>query len=164
MIVRKTVSIVSPSAQMCIDNFAPPLLLSVPRDSGLAARKTGCPLSPNLIIIDSATLHHFPCGLSLLVEYHFVSDPGPKNDQVLLEFFANGDTSVELAMHSRFMVFISPYDVIEHRHEDNSFLELFGFAHFVHELLDITDKLQCGESLENVSLEFSVDCVQSSVL
>ena len=39
MIVRKTVSIVSPSAQKCIDNFPPPLLLSVPRDNGLVARK-----------------------------------------------------------------------------------------------------------------------------
>ena len=60
-IVRKTVQIVSPSAQKCIDNFPPPLLLSVPRDNGLVARKTGCPLCPNLIIIDSATLSHSPC-------------------------------------------------------------------------------------------------------
>ena len=44
-IVRKTVSIVCPSAQKCIDNCPPPLLLSVPRDSRLVARKTGCPLS-----------------------------------------------------------------------------------------------------------------------
>ena len=65
MIVRKTVSIVSPSAQKCIDNFPPPLLLSVPRDSGLVARKTGCRLSLNLIIINSATLSHSPRGLSM---------------------------------------------------------------------------------------------------
>ena len=65
LIVRKTVSIVSPSAQKSTDHFPPPLLLNVPRDNGLVARKTGCPLSPNLIIINSATLSHSPCGLSL---------------------------------------------------------------------------------------------------
>ena len=61
----KTVSIVSPSAQKCIDNCPPPLLLSVPRDNGLVARKTGCPLSLNLTIVNSATLSHSPCGLSI---------------------------------------------------------------------------------------------------
>ena len=99
--MRKTVSIVSPSAQKCIDNFPPPLLLSVPRDSGLVARKTGCPLSPNFIIIKSATLSHFPPGLSLPVAYHFVSDPVPRNDQRPAgNLSANRDTSVELAIHS----------------------------------------------------------------
>ena len=78
--MRKTVSIVSPSAQKCIDNFPPPYLLSVPRDTGLVARKIGCPLSPILIIIVSATLSHSPCGLSIQVEYHFISDPRPRND------------------------------------------------------------------------------------
>ena len=50
----------------------------------------------------------------------------------------------------RFIVFFSPYDVIEHRHEDNSSLELFGFAHIAHELLDFADKLQCWESWEHI--------------
>ena len=68
---------------------------------------------------------------------------------VLLEiFFANRDTSVELEVHSVSLSFVSPYDVIEHRHEDNSSLEFFWFTHFAHELLDFTDKLQCGGSLE----------------
>ena len=79
--MRKTVSLVPPSARKCIDNFPPPLLLSVPRDNGLVARKTGCPLSLHLIIINSATLSHSLRGLSMKVEYHFVSDPVPKNDQ-----------------------------------------------------------------------------------
>ena len=35
------------------------------RNNGLVARKTGCPLSPNLIIINSATLPHSPRGLSM---------------------------------------------------------------------------------------------------
>ena len=65
------------------------------------ARKTGCPPSPNLIIINSATLSHSTCGLSLSIEYHFVSDPGPRNDQCPAgNLFANGDTSVALALHS----------------------------------------------------------------
>ena len=67
----------------------------------------------------------------------------------------------------RFIVFTSPYDVIEHRHEDNSSLELFRFAHFVHELLDFLDELQCSESWEHIPLEFhwlTINCVQRSVL
>ena len=87
MIVRNTVSIVSPSVQKCIDNFPPPWLLSIPRENGPVARKTGCPLSPNLIIINSATRSHFL--------------PGPGNDQRPAgNLFANRDTSVELAIHS----------------------------------------------------------------
>ena len=81
--MRKTVSIVSPSAQKCIDNFPPPLLLSVPRDNGQMAWKTGCPTCLNLIIINSATLSLSPRGLTLKVENHFVSDPGPRSDQRL---------------------------------------------------------------------------------
>ena len=120
---------VTASAQKWKDNFPPPLLLSVPRDNGLVARKTGCPLSPNFIIINSATRSHFPPGLSFSVEYHFVSDPGPRNDQRPAgNLFANIAKSVELAIHS----------------VDNSSLELFWFAHFVH------DELQCSESWDNI--------------
>ena len=166
--VRKTVSIVSPSAQKWIDNFPTPLPLSVPRENALVDRKTGCPVSPNLIVINSATLSHSPRGLSLLVESHFFSDLGPRNDQRPSgNLFANKDPSVELAMHSFFIAFNSPYDVIEHRHEDNSSLELFWVAHLVHELLDFLDGLQCSESWEDIPLEFhrfSVNCVQNSVL
>ena len=64
-IVRNTVLFISPSAQKCINNFPPLLRLSVPRDNGLVARKTWCPLSLNFININSATLSHSPCGLSL---------------------------------------------------------------------------------------------------
>ena len=99
---------------------------------------------------------------------NFVSDPGPRNDQCPAgKLFANKVTSVALAMHSRHIVFRSPYDVIEHRLEDNSSLELFWVAHFGHELLDFADELQCGESWENIPLEFHrlrINCVQSSVL
>ena len=61
-----------------------------------------------------------------------------------------------------FIVYYSTFDVIEHRHEDNSSLELFWFAHFVHELLDFVDELQRSESWENIPLEhhrFSVNCI-----
>ena len=91
MIVRKAVSIVSTSAQKCIDNFPPPLFLSCPRYNALVAGKTGCPLSLNLFIMNSATRSHSPPGLSLSVGFHFVSDPGPRNDQY---------TSMEFAIHS----------------------------------------------------------------
>ena len=77
--VRKKVSIVPSSAQKCIDKLPPPLLLSTPVDNGLVDRKT-CPLSLNVFIISSATLSHSPCGLITWVDYHFFSDPGPRND------------------------------------------------------------------------------------
>ena len=99
--MRRTVSIVLPSAQKCIDNFPPPLLLSVPRENGLAARKTGCPLSLNVIIINSATLSHSPCGLPSRVEYHFFSDPSPRNDHLPGEnLFAYIETRSALNSHS----------------------------------------------------------------
>ena len=99
--MRKTVSIVPPSAQKRIDNFPPPLLLSVPLDNGLVARKTGCPLSPNFIIINSATLSHSPCGLHSRAEQHFFSDPGPRNDHIPGEnLFALIETSMGLNSQS----------------------------------------------------------------
>ena len=68
-------------------------------DSWLGKLGVRCPL--DLIIINSATLYHSPCGLSLQVEHHFVSDPGPRNDQCPAgNLFANKDTSVESAIHS----------------------------------------------------------------
>ena len=55
----------------------------------------------NLIIINSATLSHSPRGLSMQVEYHFVSDPGPRNDQRPGgNRFANKVTSVALAIQA----------------------------------------------------------------
>ena len=78
------------------------------------------------------------------VEYHFFSDPSPRSDQRPAgNLFANKDTSVTLAIH------------------------LCWVDHFVHELLDFVDELQCGESWENIPLEFhwlAVNCVESSVL
>ena len=100
MNVRKTVSAVSQSAQKCTHNFAPPLLLSVPRDNGLVTRKTGSPLSLSLIIINSATLIHFS-GLSMQIEYHFFSDPSPGNYQRPAGIFsANINKSAAAALHS----------------------------------------------------------------
>ena len=55
--------------------------------------------------------------------------------------FANTVTSVALATHSVSLFLFLHMMSIEHRHEDNSSLELFGFAHFAHELLDFWDKL-----------------------
>ena len=67
---EKTVSIVPSSAQKCVDNFPPPLLLSTPRDNGLVDLKTGYLLSLDFNIISSATLSHSPCGLHSRIEYH----------------------------------------------------------------------------------------------
>ena len=74
---------------------------------------------------------------------------------------------LEIFLQTQTLAIQSCYDVIEHRHEDNSSLELIFVAHFVHDLLDFLNELQCSESWENIPLEFhrfSVNCVQSSVL
>ena len=95
----ETVSIVSPSAQKRMDNFPSLLLLSVPRENALVARK-------NWVSAFSEFDHQFSdsipfSSLSLFVEYHFVSDPNPRNDQRLAgNLFAIRDTSAELAIHS----------------------------------------------------------------
>ena len=119
------------------DSFPPPLLLSVPRDNGLVARKTG------------SNHHQFSdfvpfSSRSFIVEYHsLVSDPGPRNDQRPAgNLFANKDTSVELAIHSFSL------SLIHHMMSLNIDMKIirpwncFGFAHFVHELLDFMDELQ----------------------
>ena len=93
--VRKTVSIVPSSAQKCIDNFPPPLLLSWPLDNGLVARKTGCPFSASVIIIFSAILPHSPCGLSSLIEYHFSLNQDREKTIVLLRIFLQKEKRVE---------------------------------------------------------------------
>ena len=99
---------------------------------------------------------------------HFISDPGPRNDQRPAgNLFANKDTSVELAIHS---VSLS---LFHHMMSLNIGMKIIrpwncaGFAHFVHELVDFLDELQYSESWENIPLEFhwlTINCVQSSVL
>ena len=101
------------------------------------------------------------------VEYHFVSDPGPRNVQRPAGNFANTDTSEALAMHSRSL------SVKSHTMSLNINMQIIrpwncaGFAHFVHELVDFLNELQCCESWENVPPEFhrfSISCVHCSVL
>ena len=100
---------------MWVDKFPPPLLLSVPRDNGIVARKNGCRIAPDLIIINSATRSHFPPGLSLSVEYHFVSDPSPNNDQSPAgNLLAKRDTNLRTSNTFNVIVSISAHDVTEH--------------------------------------------------
>ena len=87
---------------------------------------------------------------------------------VLLEIFLQVQHKCGIS-NSSFSLSLTPHMVsfIERPHEDTSSLELFGFAHFVHELLDFLDELQCSEYWENIPLEFhrfTINCVQSSVL
>ena len=154
--------------QKRIDNLSPPLLVSVPRDSGLVARKTGCPLSPNLIIIYSATQSHSPCGLLPRVVYHFFSDPGPKNDQRPDgNPFSNKDTSVALAKHSFSL------SLFHHMMSSNIDMKIIRPWNWdVSPILLInswTFLMNCNEVNpgNKIPLEFhrlSVNCVQSSVL
>ena len=112
--VRKTVVIVSKSAQWWIDNFPPPLLLSWPLDNRLVAQKTGCPLSASVTIIFSAILSHSPCGQSSLIDYHFFSEPWPLSCSKSSCKYRN-ESSIWLAFY--LVVFWSAWDAVEHRHE-----------------------------------------------
>ena len=99
--MRKIVSIVSKSAAQCVDNFPCPLLLSRPLDNGLVARKIGQSLSANSNNILSAILSHTPCGLSSLIQYHFFSESGPRNDHCHVpNLFAYRETNLAFAKHS----------------------------------------------------------------
>ena len=169
IIVRKTVSIVPTSAQKCIGNFPPPLLLSVPRDNGLVARKTRCPLSPNFfIIIISATLSRSHCGRLSWVEYHFFSDPGTEEwpsswwKSSRLNRNKVGDRFAFLLIVLR-----SPWDVVEHRHEDDPSCTGFSLICLTWNSWTLLQELQCSESWGHIPLEFNwltINFVQSSVL
>ena len=73
------------------------------------------------------------------------------------------ESSIWLAF---FVVFRSPWDVVEHRHEDNPFCEFFWcYTQSRQLLLDFVAELQCGESWEDIPLEFhwlTINSVQSS--
>ena len=72
------------------------------------------------------------------VEYHFFSNPSPRNNQRPAgNPFSNTYTSAAVTLHFRSLS--SDHHMmslnIDMKMIDSS-LELFGFAHFVHELLD----------------------------
>ena len=67
-----------------------------------------------------------------------------------------------------FVLRISPYDVVVHRHEDDPSVESFWLtSQGFHKFLDFVENLQRSESWENHPLEFhrlSIDSMQFSVL
>ena len=117
-IMRKIVSIVAWSAQQWVDNFPCPLLLSLPLDNGVVARKIGHVPSANSNNIFSATWSQIPCGLSSSIEYHFFSEPGPMNDHCPFpNFFCIFWDDFSICQAFSFIVFRSTGNVAEHRHK-----------------------------------------------
>ena len=148
MIVRKTVSIVSPSAQKCIDNFPPPLLLSIPRENGLVARK-------NWVSAFSESNHHrfsdsvpFSLWSATLSRIPLCLWPRSENDQCPAgNLFANRETSVELAIHSFSL------SSIHHMMSLNIDMKIIRpwncqVRPFCSWTLEFADKLQCSGSWE----------------
>ena len=87
--------------------FPCPLLVSLPLDNGVVARKVGCPLSANSNSISSAILSQAPCGL-FSAEYHSFSEPGPINDHCPTpKFLASTLTTPAFAKHSSLLPFLS---------------------------------------------------------
>ena len=124
MIVRKTTSTFSSLPLKCTDICPFPLLFKSLLSEALDPRKTGCPLSPKLIIMILAKWSYSPFGLYVCVPYHFGSDPGPRNDQWLwANLLAYSATLRAFATHNIRSLF-SPYNVVVHWHEDDSSWEL----------------------------------------
>ena len=164
--MRKTVVIVSWSAQQWIDNFSPPLLLSRPLDNGLMARKTGCPLSASSNSL-SAILSHCPCGLSSLIEYKIFSEPGPRNDhRPVQNHFAYRETRLAFARHSSSLPFLSQEMSLNIDLNRILHVKIPGVSPYFNSKLDFVSELQRLESWEYISLEvhrLTVDCVKVSV-
>ena len=81
MIVRRINSMVSSLPLKWMDVTPFPLFFSSPSSYALVARNFGCPLSEKLSIMSSAILTHSPSSLLTWIPYHFLSDPGSRNDQ-----------------------------------------------------------------------------------
>ena len=168
VIVRKKGSIVSPSAQKSIDNFPPPLLLSVPYERWTRG-------SENWVSAFSEFDHH---QFSDFVTFSFWSVNVSRTPPCLWsrseewpsswwKSFRINRNEIGALFAFLHIFFRSPWDVVEHRHEDNPSCEIFWFyAHIRQELLDFDPELQLSESWENSPLEFhrlTINCVQSSV-
>ena len=113
----RSVDTVQSSGPSC--NVSPPLLFKGPRTEALVPPNTGCPLSPNVSIIRSATLFREPSGFWASVAYHFSSDPSRRNDQCSLR-----NLSAYAATFEEFCRQVSSLPFVVHRHEDDSMFEI----------------------------------------
>ena len=112
-----------------IDSFPCPLLLSLPLDNKVVARKIGHPLSANSNNIFSAIWSQIPWELSSFKEDHFFSEPGPTNDRCPFpNLLAYSDTSRAFARISCSLSLVPQGNVVEHRHEQNSSCEFFSLV------------------------------------
>ena len=121
----------------CLDNEFVPL-------------NTRCPLSANIINISSATLSHEPSGSKASVVYHFSSDPDLRNDRCLLGKSVAFRHHVRNYVYNLFIVCVVPIDVVVHKHEDDSILEICrqNIEFFLHNILDFTEERQRSVSWE----------------
>ena len=114
---EKIVSIVSKSAAKCIDNFICPLLLSLPQDNVVVARKIGHPLSANSHHILSAIF--FPDSLWTVLTDRVPFLFRTKTNKWPLSFSKSSCTQgceSNMCQTFFFIVFCSERNVVEHRH------------------------------------------------
>ena len=139
-----------------MDFFPPPLLLNSPLSKGLVAWNMGWPLSAKWIIMISATLFHSPFDLLTWVPYHLFSQPSPRYDQDPNGNLTGVCCNVLRIRHTIFFIsWSSPYNVIDHGHEDDPSLKLLRFTlKFCHHLLNLFENSQCSESWKFSRLEF----------
>ena len=123
---EKIVSIVAWSAQWCIDRFPCPLLLSLPLDNGVVARKIGHPLSANSTSILSAIWSPNSLWAILFHRIPFLfgawTNKWPLSNTKLLCKYGD-DFGI---CHTFFFIaFTVTGNVVEHRHKENSSCESF---------------------------------------
>ena len=128
------------------------------------------PLSAKLSIMPSTVFSHSPSGLLTWVPYHFLLDPGPRNDQcprvnlraysVTLTAFA-----IQFSLFPRFVQSMSLYIDMKMILPLNCLL--WFTLWFSHHLLNLVENSQCSESWEILPLELHqlpVDPIQFSFL
>ena len=147
--MRKVVAIVSWSAAKCIDSFPCPLLLSLPLDNGVVARKIGHPL------FYSAMWSQIPCGLFSSIEYHFFSEPEPVNGHSPVpNFFAYIETALAFAKHYLSLSFV-PQEMSLNIDINKIIPVKFS---------GVSPNLLSRSVRENVPLEFSRFCTDSIIV
>ena len=90
-----------------------------------------------------------PCGLSALIEYHFFSEPGPRNNPLPYSksfCILRNELSIRLAFF--FVVSWSTGIVVEHRNEDDPSSEILLASHLFSKVIDFLTELQRIESWE----------------
>ena len=146
IIVLKTISIFPPSAQkwiifhlLCFSAFVGTMDSWIEK-LGVRFLRILASSIPRLCPILLVVCNHEQNTTSFLIQVRGTTI-------FLMKIFSHNRNEIRVRFASLFIVLRSPWDVVEHRHEDDPSCKFFWlYAHFKQELLDFVAELQCGES------------------